>query len=426
MKNLLLPFYLLYSLLLVAQSTQVNYDEALVPTYELPPLLGFANGDSIEQLTRWPVRRQQLLKLFGEHVYGHRPSADIDVSFRTTKEVNGSLRGLADLREVDIVLRGAADSLVVPLLLYLPVGRSGPVPVMLGLNFYGNHIVSSDPNISLPTSWIANIDEFHITDNRATDASRGARAYRWDIEQVLARGYAFATVYYGDLDPDRPDHWQDGVHPLFYRVGQTRPDPSQWGAIGAWAYGYSRAVDYLLQDGDIDPNRIVAMGHSRIGKAVLWAGANDERIALVISNNSGCGGAALSRRDYGETVKIINDNFPHWFNDRFVDYGNRVQELPVDQHELIALLAPRPVYIASAIEDRWADPRGEFLAAYYAGAAYQLFGLMTIKNIEMPPLNHAVEHTVVGYHLREGGHGVTPYDWTQYLDFADHHLSVIR
>lgn len=383
-------------------STPIDVDDL-----QLPAVLKLQNGASVESAAHWrALRRPEILGLFERNVYGATPRQAVESRCETLE--SGDFGPSATRRQIAIRFGADSNPLRLDLLLYLPKNRA-PCPLFLGLNFGGNLTVHPDPNILRPQ-------------NDAGKVSRGQSASRWPIEAILARGYGVATACYGDLDPDFDDGFQNGIHPLFYDLNQTRPAPHEWGAIGAWAWGLSRALDYLETEGAVNARRVAVVGHSRLGKAALWASAQDERFALVISNNSGCGGASLSRTRVGETIEAINTQFPHWFCANFHAFNGRESALPVDQHQLLALIAPRPLYIASAEEDQWADPRGEWLAAFHASPVYELLGFEGHAAREMPPVESPVMSRL-GYHIRRGKHDINAYDWARFLDFADLHLA---
>lgn len=397
-----------------------NYDESKVPHFIVPDPLTTFDGEKIKEKSSWQTkRRPELYAFFEKNVYGKVPSPFKDFSVKVLEESDHALGGKAKRRQVALTFERSNIVQQFTILVYLPKNVM-KAPLFLGYNFMGNHTIANDENIIISEAWAGNNEEYRILNNRLTADSRGLRTNRWALDKIIDAGFGLATIYYGEVDPDKDD-FSDGIHRLFYKDGQERPSPDEWGSLAAWAWGYSRAMDYFEQTTEIDASKIIVFGHSRLGKAALWAGASDERFAAVISNNSGCGGAALSKRKFGETVGRINTGFPHWFCHNFLQYNENEEALPVDQHQLLALIAPRPLYVASAQEDQWADPKGEFLSAHYASPVYGLFGKEGIVTDQMPLVNRPIQNTLA-YHIRTGIHDVTDYDWEQYIQWAKKQL----
>lgn len=412
---------------MIAAPNPAHTDESKVPPYSLPDPLVLADGALVLDAATWRARRRpELLELFAREVYGRTPAGrPAAMRAEVTSVDRTALGGKATRKEVTLWFTGKTDGPRLHLLIYLPNGVKAP-PVFLGLNFFGNHTVHADPGITLAAPHVVyDVPRYRPANPQPEKKpeQRGVHATLWQIEAVLARGYATATAWCNDLVPDRVDGLAEpaGVSALLGTGGTEDRAADAWGAMGGWAWGLSRALDYLETDAELDAKRVAVHGFSRLGKAALWSAAQDERFALVISNESGCGGAALSKRIYGETVGIINQKFPHWFAKNFRRYDDNEAALPVDQHQLLALIAPRPLYVASAEGDQWSDPRGEFLSAQAAEPVYALFGRKGLGVAAMPPLDTPVGETI-GYHNRTGKHDMTAYDWAQYLDFADGHL----
>jgi hypothetical protein len=397
----------------------INYDESRVAPYTLPDPLVRADGRPVRSADEWRrERRPELLALFEREVYGKVPPAPAGMWHEVRSADAHALGGIATRKEVRVHFDRGQDEPYMDLLLWVPNARRAPAPAFLSLS-YGNHTITTDTAVSVSAHFLR---DHPIPDSAHGQVRRGEWADRWPIATIVGRGYALATVYVGDLDPDAPDAIAHGIRPHYFAAGQTEPRDDEWGALASWGWGLSRALDYLEHDADVDARRVALMGHSRTGKAALWAAARDERFAMVISNESGTGGAKLSRRHFGETVAEINRGFPFWFAHNFRKYDGREGELPVDQHELLALIAPRPVYVAVAADDLWGDPRGSFLAAKAAEPVFALLGAPSALPDAMPPANHPTLDGTIGFHLRPGTHDVTDYDWQQFLAFADRHL----
>lgn len=371
----------------------VNYDEAQVGEYTLPDPLRLEDGTRIQDPVTWvTIQRPRLLSIFEQQVYGKAPTNTPQPVFETTQVDNTALDGLAIREAITVYLTGDKDGASMDMLFYYPRDHGGMFDLFLGLNFGGNH----------------------------TARLGGEKTSRWPVANIIERGYGMATIHCEDIAVDSAEQFQQSIQP-YLDLDKSSRSADDWGAIGVWAWGLCRAMDYFETREVV--HKVVVMGHSRLGKAALWAGVLDERFALVISNNSGCMGAALSRRHFGETVAAINTQYPYWFRKAFHQYNQSVDTLPVDQHTLISLIAPRPVYVASADDDLWADPYGEFLGAKRATPVYNLFGKRGIDFDDPPALNHPYMDGSIGYHIRSGDHDVTVFDWQCYLDFADLHLS---
>ncbi|MCM8568472.1 acetylxylan esterase [Gramella jeungdoensis] len=412
--------FLLILMLSLPSIMFVQQDEMMGPaTCELPDLLTAEDGTKITSAEEWKrKRRPEILEMLKELMYGQAPEAPEDLKFIVFDDSENALGGIARRKQVAIYLEGKTDYHLLDMLIYLPKGQDEPVPVFLGLNFQGNHAINPDPAIRLSDKWVW-IGAGGSVDNHPTERSRGAVSSRWPIEMILDKGYGVATVYAGDLDPDYFDDFQNGIHSLYPDL-QKRGD--NFSTIGAWAWGLSRCMDYFETDPEISKDKVAVFGFSRMGKAAIWAGAKDERFAMVISNESGGGGAALSKRKVGEDIARLNNGNPHWFSKNFRQFNNNEAVMPFDQHMVISLIAPRPVYIASAEGDPGSDPEGEFLSAKYASPVYNLFGKETFKKVSFPKIDHPVMKNGMGYHIRSGKHDITEYDWEQYLKFADRYI----
>ncbi len=370
--------------------TEINYFEEKVPAYTLPELLITSKNEKIVTRKEWErIRRPEILELFTSQVYGRIPNTPYQTEFKIIKEDPVALNGAATLKEVDIRISANAKTLTIHLGLFIPNKEKKPVPAFL-------LICNRPPSVNI-------------------DFTRENKSEFWPVEEIIARGYAAAAFYNGDVDPDTYDEFKNGIHELL----DTKRNNESWGTLAAWAWGASRCLDYLTSDKAIASDQVAVIGHSRGGKTALWAGAVDKRFAMVCCNEAGCGGSSLARRKYGETIDRINKVFPHWFCINYKTYSNRENEMPFDMHELMALIAPRALYVAAASEDLWADPKGQYLALYYSLPVFQLYNKKTSLPLAMPSINTPVRSKNVAYHVREGVHNLILKDWNFYMDQAD-------
>jgi len=387
---------------------EANFYEKNVPPYSIPDVFLCKDESYVESRDDWEsMRRIELLQVFQKEVYGVTLLNKVAVRYELLEKDNSALDGRATRLQVRFILSGNNHSLEALLLVYLPNNGKSKHPVFMGYNFYGNQSTTDDEKVLYSPSTLEvwhNISKF----------KRGFANNHWCYDKAINQGYAVATMCYTDICPDSPFFKMSGAYNLF----DSNDSESNWQAIGLWSWGCSRICDYLIGQSWVNRNQIAILGHSRLGKVALWAGAQDTRFAVVISNDSGCGGASLAKRYFGENISMITSNNPHWFCKNYEKYANKECNMLFDQHELLSLIAPRHLYVCSASKDLPADPKGEFLALANAGKVWNLYNLQGLPSEEFPSFNKPLMG-VNGYHVRRGLHGVTPYDWDCWIKFCN-------
>lgn len=394
----------------------VNYTEAEAGSYTLPDALVLANGKPVRDAKTWrEKRRPELVRLFEENQFGRSPGRPPKMKFDVFEPGTPAFDGRAIRRQVTVLFGGTPDGPKMDLLLYLPAKAAMPVPVLLNISFSANSTTVEDPGVKPGEIW--------NREKKRVPASTGRRFGKLDVVKFVDAGFGIATFYYGDVDPDFAGGVPYGVRSMYLKPGQTEPEPGEWGSIGAWAWGMSRAMDYLETDKGVDAKRVAITGVSRLGKTVMWAGAHDTRFAMVIASCSGEGGAALSHRNYGETIAHLTapTRYRYQFAANYEKYGSHVDQFPVDANLLVALIAPRPLLLQTGNTDKWSDPKGEFLAAVAAGPVYRLLGKQDLGTPALPPAGEPILNTM-GFLMHDGGHGTVPSDWDVYLKFMKMHL----
>lgn len=383
-----------------------NYREDAVPPYHLPDPLVLNNGQPVRNANDWFERRRpELIQAYEREIFGRVPRSAPPVRFEEAEPAAPAFDGKAVRRRIVAHFGGPARGVDVSFVIYTPATAIGPVPLVLHLSFGG------DPGLPGRTKPRGMPEALHNDIGPVAD--------------LMARGYGYAIVLYTEIQPDRPNAQHEGVIGLALAPGQEKQAPDEWGGIAAWSWGLSRFMDYLQTDQRIDARRVVLVGHSRLGKTALWAGASDPRFALIYSSQSGEMGAALSRRDFGETVDDIATGLAHEFAGNFQKYIGHWNEMPHEAHLLIALSAPRPVFISAADGDPWSDPYGQFLATVAAGPVWRLLGQHDLGTSERPGLNTPIATGDLAFLENHGPHLISPLDWKTLLDFADRHLKAI-
>lgn len=396
----------------------VNYQEDSVGSYVLPDLLKFADGKPVTNAKQWTQkRRPELLKLVEEIQFGKMPPRPKSLKFNVFDSGTPAFNGKAIRKQVTVYFTRDTAQHKMNLVIYLPSAAQKPAPLLMNISFAAYNQIIDDPGLLVGTVW--------TRDGKRAKADKPTPFGKMNIEQFLDAGIGFATVYYGDIEPDFKEGIREGIRKTYLKPNQTEPAADEWGAISAWAWGLSRAMDYFETDKQIDAKRIALQGASRLGKTVLWAGIHDTRFKVVVASISGEGGAALSRRNFGETIAHITDpsRYQYQFANKYHSYSKQVNNLPIDGHALVALMAPRPLLLQTGSTDYWSDPKGEFLSAVAAAPVYKLFGETAPETTVMPPAEDtSLLLNKLGYFMHEGGHTVLPSDWTHIIAYLKKYL----
>jgi hypothetical protein len=390
--NVLKSGFVLLLFVSSAKAQQKEDPELKVPAYTLPEILKTSSGKTVNTVADWEnIRRPEIVSLFETEVYGKLPKAFDKITYTVTNDVPNAMDGKARLKQVTIAVWRGEKSVAIHLILFTPNNHKGPAPVFVLINNRGES---------------------------NTDPTRKTKSEFWPAEMAIENGYAIASFQNSDLAPDKKETYQNGLLQLYPELAAA---PDGMKAISAWAWGASRVLDYFKTDKDIDFSKVGVVGHSRGGKTALWVGALDKRFAMVFASCSGNTGASIARRRFGEKIADINKTFPYWFDDNYKKYNDNEAALPVDQHMLLALIAPRPLYTTNATQDLWADPKGSYLSVQLAQKVYDLYGKHSALPPTSPPPNTPVINSAQGYHLREGIHNLTAYDWANFIKFANYH-----
>ncbi|WP_240676065.1 alpha/beta hydrolase family protein [Botryobacter ruber] len=395
----------------------VNYDEAQVGTYTLPDPLTLQNGKKVTTPAMWTKkRRPEILQLFYENQFGRVPGKPAFLAFDVFDKGTPVFNGKAIRKQVRIYFDKDTAKHKMDVLLYVPAAATKPAPLLLNISFTANATTVDDPGIRQGTVW----------KGEARVLATASPFRKVNVEKFIDAGIGYATVYYGDIEPDFRNGIKYGIRSAYLEPGATQVAANEWGAISAWSWGLSRVMDYLETDKTVDARRVSVTGASRLGKTALWTGARDPRFAMVIASISGESGAALSRRNFGETVAHMTDTTRYFyqFAPRYHDFSNKVNELPVDGHMLISLIAPRPLLLQTGDTDSWSDPKGEFLAAKAAEPVYRLFGKKGIESDTFPAAGDDSNLNTLGYYMHSGGHAVLPEDYDIFIRFMTKHFAL--